>query len=188
MLTVSVYMGRHLSTKHTMTKYFNLIFFILPFSVIGQTKIDTTKIKIKNNFASQPAYFLDSSFIDMSKTYINLENIKSIEVSKDTFFQNGTLMIGKVWISSKNKTHNWATLGDIKIQKSIPVDTTLQKIYIIDGNLISDTTNVRIELDFIKSIDILNMANTKGIYHEGPPKTVIIVTTKHKKRKTKKSR
>jgi hypothetical protein len=38
------------------------------------------------------------------------------------------------------------------------------KVYIIDGILISDTSNVRIEATAIKSIDILNMETTKGIY------------------------
>ena len=159
----------------------------MPFAVIGQTTIDTTKIKIKNNFTTQPAYFLDSIFIDIKKTYINIENIKSIKVSKDTFLQNGTVKIGKIFIISNNKVHNWATLGDIKIQKSITVDTNQPKIYIIDDNLISDTTNVRIEVSFIKSIDIVNMSNPR-IYHEGLPKTIFVITTKrnHGKHQTKK--
>ena len=51
---------------------------------------------------------------------------------------------------------------------------------------IMDTTNVRIEVSFIKSIDILNMADTKGIYYEGTPKTVFIITKNEPSKKHRK--
>jgi len=172
-----------------MTKALILILFILPFVVAGQTKLDTTKIKLKHNFQTQPAYFLDSVSIDLTKSYIDLTNIESIKVSNDTFIDGNTLKIGKVFITSKNKNHNWATLADFKTTKPI-ADTSQAKMYIVDGLVISDTSKVRIEVSFIKSIDILNMAETPGLYHEGPPKTVFIITTKQpfKKRRTKNSR
>jgi len=172
-----------------MTKSLIPILFILPFIVVGQKKLDTAKIKVRHNFKTQPAYFLDSLYIDIDKTYIDIENIESIIVRRDTFFNTGNLKFGKVFITSKNKNHNWATLADFKVQKSIK-DANQPKVYIIDGNLITDTTNVRIEVSFIKSIDILNMADAKGIYHEGPPKTVFVITTKQplKKRKKKNNR
>lgn len=166
-----------------MIKYLIIVLFILPFSVIGQTKIDTTKIKLKYNFTTQPSYFLDSIYVDISKTYIDLENIKSIKVNKDTFSYLGVLKFGKVFITSKNKNHTWATLADFKTQKTI-ADTVQPKIYIIDGNLISDTTNVRIEVTSIKSIDILNMAEeSKQMYSGRTPNTVFLIMTKQKHKK-----
>jgi len=172
-----------------MKKSLILILFILPFVLLGQTKLDTTRIKLKHHFQTQPAYFLDSVNIDISKTYIDIENIESIKITKDTFFTSEIVKIGKVYITSKNKNHKWATFADFKIQKSNG-DTNQPKVYIIDGNRISDTSNVRIEESFIKSINILNMADTKGIFYEGPPKTVFVITTKQpsKKRKIKNSR
>ena len=160
-----------------MTKFLLLIFLILSITVVGQTNPDTSKIMKRYNFNSKPAYFLDSVYIDISKTFLDPENIRTIKVTKGTLFDSASKTVGKVFIFSKNVNHNWTILADFKTQKS-HADTSLPKVYIIDGNLISDTSNVRLETSAIKSIDILNTAETKEICYEGRPKTVFIITDK----------
>jgi len=171
-----------------MTRFIFSTLFFIPLAVIGQIRFDTAQIRLRHNFQTQPTYFLDSVSIDISKTYFDVTNIAAIKVTSDTFYSDGLLKYGKVNIASKNKNYNWATLSDFKVKKT-DTDTTQPRLYIIDGNLISDTTNVRIEKTYIKSIDIVNMADTKGIYYDGKAKIIFLITTKqrHKKHRTKNS-
>jgi hypothetical protein len=152
------------------------ILFILPFVIFGQTKLDTVKIKLKYSFQTQPTYFLDSVKVDLSKTYIDLTNVESIKVTKATFVDSNDLNVGKVFITSKNKKHSWLTLTNFKEMKSIP-DSNSLKLLIIDGYVISDPSNVKIEASFIKKWDILNLATTGSVYCK-PSEPILIITTK----------
>ena len=100
-----------------MTKYLILILFILPLVVIAQPKLDTTRIQLKHNFKTPPAYFLDSVYIDISKTYIDIENIESIKVTKDTFFNSENIKFGNsslnIWsnVSTSFTNSSWENIS-----------------------------------------------------------------------------
>ena len=160
-----------------MTRLFLYFFLLLSSPSVGQTKTlpDTvTKIKVSPTFWAIPGKtYVDSIEIDISKTYLDPDNIKEIKTYKG---QDATIFSeagGAILITRKKKLP-FISLFDIGSQKA-KEDSLLPKIFIIDKKLITDTLNVRLETSVIKSIEILKDSN-KGVIHDTPKKNYLIRT------------
>ena len=144
----------------------------------NQRREDSSKIQVSETFWATPEKcYLDSIEIQFDKTYIDTNNIKDIQVFKDrTQLLHGAR--GAILITRKNKI-DFISLADI-YKKFSRVDTN--KIsFIIDENLISDTSNVRFEPSVIIKIDKLKNKSTKKTDHGFIKQTSIIITTQYKK-------
>jgi len=164
-----------------------LILSILLFSSIacfGQTKTlpDTvTKIKVTSTFFAIPGKtYVDSVQMDMTKTYLDPDNIKHVRVFKGNDAKLFSGSKGATLITRKNK-NPFIKLSDIRLDSIKSIDTTLLTIFVIDGILI-DTTSVWIEATTIKSIDILKSDINPELFYD-TKKNVFILTTKKKYRK-----
>jgi|GEM_PF-3800397 len=136
-----------------------LLLLVFPIALFGQVKLDTSKIKKRYGFKTSPTYFIDSVKMDMSKTYLDPDNIESIKVIKED---------REVFITSKNQTHNWVVLSELKVNNP-NYDSALPRLFVIDGHII-DTLTVRLELSSIRALDFLNSATNYGNHFMQPTK------------------
>ena len=73
----------------------------------------TNKIKP----ATQPAFYLNGKFINVSLQYLNSAQIENITVIKETDTINGTVYNGKVFVTTKeNYIPTLITLSDLKFK------------------------------------------------------------------------
>ena len=159
-----------------MTKIILVPIILFPFISFGQTNFDTTEIRLKYSQFGQLYYFLDSERIDIDKTYFNYKEIKNVSIVKDTVVMYATTPICRINLSTNIKNRKLAGLSDIHLNNSN--DTTVRlKTFIIDDKIISDTSNVRIDPTFVKSISIVNEG--KGL-NSNRPESFIYIKTKRK--------
>jgi len=143
-----------------MTKILLVTIILFPVISFGQTNFDTTEIRLKNSQFGQLYYFLDSERIDINKTYFNYKEIKKVSIVKDTVVMYATTPICRINLSTNIKSRKLARLSDIHLNNSNNTIVRL-KTFIIDDKIISDTSNVRVDPTFVKSISIVNEA--KGV-------------------------
>jgi len=167
-----------------MTHLISSILLFLSLASFGQTKTlpDTlTKIKVTSTFFAIPGKtYVDSIEMDMSKTYIDPDNIKEMKSFKGEDAKIFSGAKGAILITRK-KQNSFVSLTDIRLDSKTSVDTTLPTVYVIDGILV-DTASVKLEVAVIKSIDILKSPANPELFHD-TKKNVFILTTKMKKRK-----
>ena len=159
-----------------MTKIITIFFLLIPLVFFGQSKLDTSEIRLKYSQFGQIYYFLDSEKIDINKTYFNYKEVDNISITKDTIVVYATKAICKVNLSTNIKNRKLVGLSEIYLNNSN--NTTVRtKVFFIDDKVISDTSNVRIDPTFVKSISIVNEA--KGIT-SNKPESFIYIKTKRK--------
>jgi hypothetical protein len=105
--------------------------------------------------------------MDMSKTYLDPDNIESVQVNKKEKV---------VFITSKNKKHNWQPLADIK-KDTLIYNSRLPELFIIDGIPV-DTFNVLIEISTIETLNTLK-GDTAGLIFCQGFKHIYLITTKN---------
>ena len=149
---------------------------LFPVISFGQTNFDTTEIRLKYSQFGRLYYFLDFERIDINKTYFNYKEIKNVSIVKDTVVMYATTAICRINLSTNVKSRKLARLSDMHLNNSN--DTIVRvKTFIIDDKIISDTSNIRIDPTFVKSISIVNEA--KG-GNSNRPETFIYIKTKRK--------
>jgi hypothetical protein len=167
-----------------MTRSILNILLLFSSASFGQTKTlpDTlTKIKVTPTFFALPGKtYVDSIEMDMTKTYLESNNIKEVKSYKgeDAKIFSGTN--SAIFITRK-KQNPFVSLADIALRSKTLLDTSLMTTYLIDG-IPMDTALVRLEVTAIKSIEIIKTSIKPELFHE-TRKNVFILTTKNKKRK-----
>ena len=167
-----------LNRVSSMTRLILIAFLFYPTIFYGQLRFDTSTIATKYAKYGRLYYFLDSQRIDIDKTYFNHKNIQNFTVTKDTVTFYATTPICIINLSTKRKNIQLTSLAELYIKRS-SADTSRIYKYIIDGKVIDDTSNVRIDPTFVKSISINN--NKQMI--SGRPTTYFIITTKGNRQK-----
>jgi hypothetical protein len=151
-----------------------VILILFPVASFGQTNFDTTEIRLKYSQFGQLYYFLDSERIDISKTYFNYKEIKKVSIIKDTVIMYAATPICRINLSTNLKNRILASLSDIHLNNSN--DTSVRpKTFIIDGKTIRDTSNIRIDPTYVKSLSIVT--NSKGV-NSNSPRSLIYIKTK----------
>lgn len=122
---------------------------------------------------TNPVVYLNSITIDWDKLHLNVNNIDSMKIERKT--ERGEIYI---------KTKTWPsflTLGMV-LKKYTTLDDSLQPvIYTIDGKLVNDTTNVRIDKSFYIDV-VVNRFDTVNYIAE-QLKGLVIVEIKLSKEK-----
>lgn len=119
-------------------------------------------------FVSMDKFYLDSIEIDMSKTYLASDNILEIKAVKSRDAEIYSTNKSAILITRKAH-HPLTSLGAIRTKLSAG-DTVR---YMINDNYITDTTNVRIEVNGIDSINIVKQAEG-SVVREPMPLMIII--------------
>lgn len=177
-LSVIVYLNQIIKSFDSlnMTKIFLITILLLPGISFGQANFDTAEIRLKYAQFGQLHYFLDSERIDINKTYFNYKEIKNVSIIKDTVVKYAIMLIYRINLSSNIKNRKLFTLSDIHLNNSNgPVFR--QSTFIIDNVILNDTSNVRIDPAFVKSVSIVN--DEKGKI-SNMPESFIYIKTKRK--------
>lgn len=92
----------------------------------------------------QPAMYLDSTLVNLSKTFIAPADVERINVDGK---QNA------VYVQLKPGTNVFLTLNDVSKKQSIDIQG-IPVIYFVDGTPVLDTANVRIQEDYISKVTL----------------------------------
>jgi predicted transcriptional regulator len=167
-----------------MTRLILSILLFLSSASFGQTKTfsDTlTKIKVTPTFFAIPGkIYVDSVEMNMSKTYLDPDNIKEVKSFKgdDAKIFSGAK---RAILITRKKQDPFVSLSDIRLNSKTSVDTSLPTVYVINGIPV-DTASVKIEVAAIKSLYIIKLSSYPELFHD-IKKNIFILTTKMKKRK-----
>lgn len=148
-----------------LTYFFALLFFNQAIYAQSPTEQDTVQVS-PSFLAYMDKTYLDSVEIDTAKTYLDIDNIletKAIHTRSNEVYSThryAALIIRKV----PNKL---VSLGELSTRIA-PKDSVR---YIINDKYITDTSNVRIEVSGIDSINVIREAEGSVIRE---PKPVII--------------
>lgn len=167
----------------------NLINLLLIIPVLTNSQIfikkDTGQIKITENFTVKTdLWYLDSLPIKTTRLYLNPHNVKNIRVFKEADLL-GTNS-GQALFITRYKKDSIVSLSSFKTVSSNN-DSSLYK-FIIDGELIKDTTGILIETSTVKTVNIYK--NWKSTLYHGhvPPTTFFLITTNTKDKIKKRNR
>ncbi len=124
-------------------KSFLFLALMIPVFLFGQSD-QSTKLSADSD------YYIDSIKVDLTKIYINGSNIESIDVSN--------LKDGKTYISLKeNIEFKNLTALDIK-----NINPKLNTLFFVDNKKIEDPSEVKIDIQEISKIDVLNNAEIEN--------------------------
>ena len=129
-------------------------------SLFGQEvqKTDPTKFKVSETFwAKENKVYVDSVEMELSKTYLDTNNIAEIIFFKDNP-QSLHKNRGATLITRKNKV-DFVGLSDLL--KSLKISDSTKVKFIVDGDLITDTSAVRFEPLAIVHIEILKNSSNQ---------------------------
>ena len=127
--------------------------------------IDSTYIKIyhSKDYADTgfpPAYFIDSVRAQ-SMSYLNPKDILDIKVvgGKDSVNKTN----GKIYITLKKHPYHFITIEELT-KRCIPnFDSKTQPvIYMWDDKLVTDTTNMKFEITYIRDVEVIEGSQIKA--------------------------
>jgi hypothetical protein len=129
-----------------MKTLFPIVFFFFSTNVYSQTK---TPKNVPNSYIA-PVFFLDSVRVNGLGTFDN-NKIEDINVvSGDSAFPSG-----RIYIKSKNPgDFNFLSAKDIL--KAYKISQKTSAIFMLDNEIIKDTTTFKIDSSFILNVEIIN--------------------------------
>jgi len=114
-----------------------------------------------------PVYYVNSvKYATLDNIYINPQNIDSIYIKKET-------LTGEIYIKTNQEKLNFITIEDILKKHSIEINSDNQVIYLIDGGLIFDASNVKIDDTYFIDVKTQNLA--KATYLEKEFRKLVVV-------------
>jgi len=123
-----------------------------------------------------PSFYLDSQPVNISTIYLNPDNIQSINVQKAALGDLTTS--GKIYLTLKQPFTTFLTLPAITSRQTLL--PTKNIVYVIDDNLIKDTSGIRIDPSLVLSVDTYDMSDVHYIGNAGTKMGIIIIRTKNK--------
>ncbi len=148
-----------------------LLLLLVPFAVFSQQQ-DTIMYGDKVFFTGK--VYLDSVAIDINKTFLDLDNIQSVETQGGKQSAVYSHAPKAVFITRK-VPEQLKKLNTIYVRDSISIK------FVVDGSYIEKPGEYLIETSCIKGISVLD--TTKGVLHDPPSITLLITTRKEKKNK-----
>ena len=131
-----------------------LILIIIPHLIFSQTETKTelkekkafTEKAITTNYAEKikPKYYLNNEIVDFEKTYLNANNIESVNVVK-----KGN---GQIFIKLKENI----VLENLSKLKYENIDTLQNRIFIIDNKILKNPTEIKIDKTEIGKLEIIS--------------------------------
>ena len=162
-------------------KYLAFIILInLNSALYGQVRRDTTKIKVSETFYATPdKFYVDSVETEISKIYLDPNNIKEVMTFKDN---EGSLDYSRVvYLLTRKEKVEYLTLADLysklNIHDSLPVK------FFVDGEFLEDTSGVRFEPLVIKKIKVKRNKSYKDGDNDERIINVLITTQWRRKSK-----
>jgi hypothetical protein len=158
---------------------------LIPVTCPGQTQLspdNVTKIQVTSTFWMTPGkVYVDSIEMDMTKTYLDPDNIKAIKTfkSKDSQTVNKAK---KATLIIRKKKEPFISISDLRLNSYPTGDSLLPTVFVIDGILISDTASVKLEKTAIRYIEVLRPSVSPALFHE-TPKVVFVLATRSKTRR-----
>ena len=104
--------------------------------------------------ALAPTFYVDSQAVNLKKTYLNPDNIISMSVFKDTI---GPRSNGSIYISLKKPLHEFVSLPEA-VRNNLPEMAGKKVLFIISGQVIKDTANIRIDPSFAVNMHAVNLS------------------------------
>jgi hypothetical protein len=162
----------------------NILLIVLlssPLVCTGQvhTLPDTRRIKIAESVWAKPGTcYLDLVEVDLSKIYLDTENVEDMRVIKG---EDAKLWSGAkgVTVITRKKKKELLTLGHIA--DKFPADSLKSFRFIIDDKFVADTSGIRLEDTVIKNIRILGNAIGKVDHGFSQSVDILLTTTLNKK-------
>ena len=136
----------------------------------------TVNSQVISNKIKTPVYFLDSVKVDYAKLYLNPLNIKAINVVKNDSIRNPG---GAVFISIVRGTSlvSLSKLVAMSSAKSAPYTYNGGHVYLIDGKVVSDTLDVRVDTSIIKSVQYSALRGIKYLKEPAPDIQLVMIET-----------
>jgi hypothetical protein len=107
---------------------------------------------------SPPAYFIDSIRVNFKLNYIDANDVKSIEIKNG--YDSTALSNGSVYITMKKPHHVFLSLKEIA-DKKINLGDNNQLLFLIDANIITDTSNIKLDSGIISNVQIIYTSDVK---------------------------
>lgn len=135
-----------------------------------------------NQPSNKPLYYVEGTIINHTYfDFIQPDSIKEIHViKKDDEHPNGA-----IYISLKNPDYlkriladKLLSIKDILLKKGIKAKKNQSLIFFLDGNLLTDTTNVRVPENYLGSVNLIPAANMPYFKTALPNTSLIYVNTK----------
>ncbi|MFN7494031.1 MAG: hypothetical protein ACK5RG_14020 [Cyclobacteriaceae bacterium] len=165
----------------TMKNIFLIVLLSSPLVCTGQvhTLPDTSRIKIADNVWAKPGTcYLDLVEVDLSKIYLDPENVKDMRVIKGEGAKLWSGAKGVTVITRKEKKE-LLTLG--YIADKFPADSLKSFRFIIDDKFVADTSGVRLEEAVIKNMKVLRNATGKVDHGFSQSVDIFLTTVLNKK-------
>lgn len=121
--------------------------------------------------ALAPTYYVDSQVVNLKKVYFNPDNISSISIFKDSTI--GPRSNGSVYISLKQHMNEFVSLHEA-VRNYLSGLLERKLLFIIDGQVIKDTTGIRIDPSFSVSMHAVAV-NELPFHCEDPALTDIVI-------------
>jgi hypothetical protein len=127
-----------------------------------------------------PVIFINTQQINYAITYLDVNNVASISIVKDTLNKTG----GFIYITMKNPSRLPLTLFDITRAQGA---TGAKKIlYIIDDKVILDTSNIRIDSSIIVDVQNVNSSDISYLGTSTDAFDILLISTIYKFNQPKK--
>lgn len=141
-------------------------------------KAQTNPIARISNYAGNPTFIVDSIEVGQNAlNNINPNNIQNINVIRNAKYPNGA-----IYVTLKNPRALAAASKMVSLQQltdeQIPAeDKSKTRIYLLDDRLITDTTNLRIDVNAYHNVRIMPAANAPYFKTAMPNTLLIIIST-----------
>ena len=121
-----------------------------------------------------PAWYVDLQRVNFQNIYMDVNNISNIDVQKGICPDKGTN--GCIFVTLKVPLTSFLTLEAISRQQA---DLKNRKVlYMIDDNVVMDTSGVRIEPSYIAGVRTVNVASIPYAGGSGENLAILIIKTK----------
>ncbi|BDX39063.1 hypothetical protein CYCD_24180 [Tenuifilaceae bacterium CYCD] len=117
-----------------------------------------------------PTYYLNAAkYLSLDNIYINPKNIAAVNIKKET-------PAGEIYIKTNNGQLNLLTIPDILKKHSVIISNNNLAIYLINGELISDASKVRVDDTYFIDVNTQSLANATKLKKKFRKLVVITIT------------
>jgi hypothetical protein len=122
-----------------------------------------------------PTYKIDSQNINIKKVYVNPDNISQISVEKGKLSDLSNS--GTIYLTLKQSYSSFLTIGDI-VRRKDPGFSETKVLYIVNDQIIKDTTGIRIDPTFILNVHAVSVTNISGLCNGQPKMGIVVIDTR----------
>jgi len=126
------------------------------FAILLMTLIPYLGMSQQND---KPQWYLNGNEVDFNCIFLNPSKLKSINVEKDT-------PNGEIFLITKEIPWKYQSLENLlktTAVYSLIIDKSITPFYIIDGKLVKDKTDIKIDDSYFAKVTLNKLADVKGV-------------------------